>query len=330
VAIAVEWKLGNLPAGNVSGQFPATIRARGEVVAFKQPSSIAAGPFSFTYAPPTEAERVVLDAYFDSARLSDQTVQTFKGFQVSAPTATDTITYVTTRSEAACATKLKVEPVVGEFASVEFSQDDSAITSGYRALSILVRGTAAEVTLTSQGTFLNGKSSCAVDLNVGPWKQSAQGFLPIKVQVPAGTSFRLRWQNLDEKSNTWKIKSSAQFLLAFGSTASDGFLAETIAIRSVNPKTGALNPARLEAHGIKASPLTVQPFGINQNQLEIGASGKGRVFVNGNVVTINVLETINKYPIPAALLAGANLALIGWVGRVLFPRRSTNQTTLTN
>jgi hypothetical protein len=49
------------------------------------------------------------------------------------------------------------------------------------------------------------------------------------------------------------------------------------------------------------------------------------MLVNGKRVTINVLEAINKYPIPAALLAGANLALIGWVGRVFFPRRSTNQ-----
>jgi hypothetical protein len=68
--------------------------------------------------------------------------------------------------------------------------------------------------------------------------------------------------------------------------------------------------------------LTVLFFGINQNQLEISASGKGRVLKAGKVVpTFNVLETFNTNPILSALFAAGNLALIGWVGRMFFPPR---------
>ena len=68
--------------------------------------------------------------------------------------------------------------------------------------------------------------------------------------------------------------------------------------------------------------MTVLFFGINQNQLEINASGNGRVVKAGKIVsTVNVLETLNKNPIISALFAAGNLALIGWVGRMFFPPR---------
>jgi hypothetical protein len=323
VAVAVEWKLVNLPAGEVSGQFPTTVRARNEIVTFTEPGSVTGGPFSFMYAPPTEVEKVLLDAYFDNAQLSSQTLQALKSFQISAPASPGVITYLTSGAgKAACATKLQVEPSGINLKSVEFSQGGSDITSGYRTLGASFSGTGAVVTLISQGVFQNGLSPCRIELSVGDWKQSTQGFLPIRIQVPPGVPFRFHWQNLDERSSTWRTKSSALPLLAFGSTASDEFSTRTIAISSLNPKTGAPDPPHFEARGEKQFPLTVLFFGVNQNQLEINASGKGRVLKAGRVVsTVNVLETLNKNPILSALFAAGNLALIGWVGRMFFPPR---------
>jgi hypothetical protein len=321
VAVAIEWKLVNLPAGEVNGQFPTTVRARDEIVTFVEPSSVTGGPFSFMYTPPTEAEKVLLDAYFDNAQLSNQTLQALRSFQVSAPTPPGVITYLTTGAgNAACATKLQVEPAGNNLKSVEFSQGGSDITSGYRTLGASFSGTGAVVTLISQGIFQSGQSSCRIELSVGDWKQSTQGFLPIRIQVPPGAHFRFHWQNLDERSSTWRTKSSALPLLAFGSSASDEFATQTIAISSVNPKTGAPDPPHFEARGVKQFPLTVLSFGINQKQLEINAAGKGRVLKGGKIVsTVNVLETLNKNPILSALFAAGNLALIGWVGRMFFP-----------
>lgn len=328
VAGAVEWKLVNLPAGDVSGQFPTTVRARNEIVTFTDPRSVTGGPFSFMYAPPTEAEQVLLTAYFDNAQLSDQTLQAFRSFQISAPSSAGVITYLTSGAgSAACATKLQVEPAVGNLKSVEFSQTGSDITSGYRSLGASFSGTGAVVTLTSQGALQSGLSPCRIELSIGDWRQSAQGFLPIKIQVPPDARFRFHWQNLDERSSTWKTKSAALPLLQFGSSASDEFMTQTIVISSLNPKTGAPDPPRFEARGAKRSSLlTVLSLGINQNQLEINASGKGHVLKSGKVAsTVNVLETLNKNPILSALLAAGNLALIGWVGRLFFPSGSSRR-----
>jgi hypothetical protein len=322
-AAAVEWKLVNLPTGEVSGQFPATVRARDEIVTFGDPGAVTGAGFSFAYAPPTEAEKVLLDAYFDYAQLSDQTLQTFKSFQISAPASPGVITYLTSSAgSAACGTKLQVAPADANLKSVEFSQSGSDITSGYRSLGISFGGAAAVVTLTSQGALQSGLSPCRIELSIGDWKQATQGFLPVKIQVPAGAHFRFHWQNLDERSNTWKTKSSALPLLEFGPSANDEFTAQSIAISTLNPKTGAPNPPGFEARGAKQSPLTVLSFGVNQNQLEINASGKGRVLKGGKVVsTTNVLETLNKNPILSALFGAGNLALIGWATRMFFPPR---------
>jgi hypothetical protein len=322
VAAAItEWKLVNLPAGDVSGQFPTTVRARDEVVTFGSPGSVTGGPFSFEYAPPTEAEKVLVDAYFDNAQLSEPTLEAFKSFQVSAPSSAGVITYLTSgEGSASCSTKIQVEPGNTNLKSVEFSQSGSDVTSGYRSLGASF-GAPVVVTLISQGALQNGLSPCRIELSVGDWKQPTQGFMPIKIEVAPEAPFRLHWQNLDERSSTWKVKSSALPLLEFGPSGSDEFTAQTIAISTVNPRTGASDAPAFEARGAKQSPLTVLSFGINQNQLEINASGKGRVLKHGKVVsTVNLLDTLNKNPILSALFGAGNLALIGWAGRMLFPR----------
>jgi hypothetical protein len=70
----------------------------------------------------------------------------------------------------------------------------------------------------------------------------------------------------------------------------------------------------------------VESFAINKNQLEIKASGKGRVQKDGKVVTkTDVLETVTKNPILSALFGAGNLALIGWVKRAFFPPRRKSE-----
>jgi len=322
-AVAVEWMLVNVPVSEVTGQFPATVRSRDEIVAFANPVAATGDSFLFEYAQPSESEKVLLDAFFDNAQLADSTVAALKSLQVVAPTTSGVIAHLTSNvGSGSCATKLRVEPVGGPFSSVEFSQNGDDISSDYRALGVRLIGTDGLVTLTPQGAFQTGMSPCKVGLSVGEWKQSTQGFLPIKIRVPAGESFRFHWRNLTEHTSTWKTRSSAIALLSFGASANDQFLSGGIAIRSLDPKTGmAADPPTFEARGEKHDRLTVSFFGINQNQLQISASGKGRALRHGSVVRQNVLETVDKYPIPAALLGAGNLALIAWVKRAFFPPR---------
>lgn len=321
-AVAVEWMLVNVPVSEVSGQFPATVRARDEIVTFTAPTSVAGGSFSFGYTPPTAAEKVLLSAFFDNAQLSDQTRSQLQSIGVSAPSSANPITYTTSGAGGSCATDLQVEPGGSNLKRVEFSQPPGDISSSYRALGVRFTGAYAMVTLTSQGELKSGISSCRVELKVGDWKQLTQGFIPIQIRVPQDAFFRFHWDKLDERSDTWKTKSTALSLLGFGSESRDEFATQAIAINSIDPKTGAPDdPPKLEAVGSKQSPLTVSYFQINQNQLEITASGQGRALQDGKLVRVNVLQRLDEYPIPSALLAAANLALIGWVKKAFFPAR---------
>ena len=319
-AAALEYYLVNIPVAQVGGEFPASVRARAEAVTFDHPGLVDGGVFSFGYTPPTEAEKVLLDAYFDDAQLSQPTLQAFKSFQISAPASISSITYLTsTVSQGACSTKLEVTPVSPPV-SIQFSQTSSDSLQGYRSLGASFEGSDAEVTLISQGALQNVLSPCKVELSVGDWKQVTAGFLPIKIRVPAGTHFRFRWQNLNEKSSTWENKGAALPLVQFGPSASDEFTAEAIKIAALSSKSGTPNPPRLEARGERQSPVTVESFAINKNQLEISASGKGTVLKDAKVVTrTNVLEALNKNPILSALFGAGNLALIGWVTRMFLP-----------
>ena len=323
-AVVVEWMLVNVPVpSEIKGQLPAAVQAHDEIVTFTDPSSVTGGSFTFMYSPPTEAARVLLDTYFDNAQLSDQTLQTLQSLHVSAPSSLSAITYLTSGlGSASCATKLQVEPASDDLKSVEFSQSGSDISSNYRSLGIRMSGTVALVTLTSQGALQHELSPCRIALSVGNWKQSIQGFLPIKIQVPPGASFRFHWQNRSENSDPWKTGSSALPLLKFGSFSSDEFMTRAITISSLNAGTGApVNPPSFEALSSKQSRFTVLSFLINQNQLEVSASGKGRARIRGILVRVNVLQRLNDYPLPSALFAAGNLALIGWVKRAFFPAR---------
>jgi len=327
-AVAVEWMLVNVPVSEVSGQFPsdppATVRARDEIVTFAAPVAVTGDPFLFEYAQGSESEKILLDAFFDRAQLSDTTVAALKSLQIAAPTTPALITHFTSNAgPGSCATKLRVEPASRQFASIQLSQNGDDISNDYRALGVRLTGADALVTLTPQGGFQHGLSPCKVRLSVGDWKQSTEGFLPVQIRVPAGELFRFHWRNLTEHTNTWKTRSSAIGLLSFGPSANDQFLVEDIAIRSLNPKTGKANdPPRLEARSQKGATLTVSFLGINQNQLAISALGNGRALRHGSVVRKDVLETVNKYPIPAALLGAGNLALIAWVKRAFWPSGS--------
>ena len=311
-AAALEYYLVNIPVAEVGGEFPpATVRARAATVTFDHPGLVDGGTCSFGYTPPTEREKVLVDAYFDNAQLSQPTVQAFRSFQISAPASAGPITYLTsTVGQGACSTKFEVTPVsLPE--SIQFSQTSSDSLQGYRSLGTSFAGSEAEVTLTSQGAMQNILSPCKVELAVGDWKQVTAGFFPIKIRVPAGAHFRFRWQDLDEKSAIFENKSAALTLVQFGPLASDQFTAGAIRITSANPKS-ASNPPRLEALAEHKSSLTVESFAINKNQLEVSASGKGKVLKDGKVVTkTNVLEALNKNPTLSALFGAGNLALIG-------------------
>ncbi len=320
-AAALEYYLVNIPLGEVSGEFPATVRARLQAVNFDKPGLTDGGIFSFEYTPPNEAEPVLVDLYFDKAQLSPETLQSFHSLQVSAPSSAASVSYLTsTAKQGSCSTKFEITPASPP-TSVQFSQTDNDALSGFRSVGVTVQGSDAEVTLTSQGAIKNVLSPCKVQVSVGDWQEVTGGFFPIKLLVPSGANFRVRWQNLGEKSNTWDNKSVALPLLQFGDS-DDEFTAGALKIGNLDLKTGALTTTTFEARAERNVPLTVSSFAINRTQLEINATGKGNVLKDGSLVTrTDVLGMLNKDPLLSALFTAANVALLGWVGRSWFPSK---------
>jgi hypothetical protein len=59
-AAGIDYVLLNVPIGEVSGEFPAYVKARAEVVTVDNPGLLEGGPFSFEYRPRTEKEKILV------------------------------------------------------------------------------------------------------------------------------------------------------------------------------------------------------------------------------------------------------------------------------
>jgi hypothetical protein len=345
-AAYLQYYLVNVPIADLSQTTkfsPATVKASEQMVSFKNPET-EAGKFDFGFDQPAESQkqRMMVDAYFDRAALSDATLRTLAALDVHAPAEAAAITYLTSdEPNVRCNTAVRVQtlsiptsggPTSGRPASMnpgqtraaEFSQSQLASSNRYRVLEMKMKGLDSTVTLSSQGTFgeaILSASSCKLTLQVGNWRQVMQGFVPIVVTVPPGSGYRLHWEEANAKTSGWNASGPALPLLSFGTAHRQSFRAEEIAVLPAQASEAAKTNDGLVARAErKDAPLTVDALLIGTDHFQFGASGKGMVRENGSaVVTANLLETINKYPLIAGLFAAANLGLLNWAKRRFFP-----------
>lgn len=339
-AAYLQYYLVNVPIADLSQTTkfsPATVKAVEQEVSFKGPETDP-GSFEFGFDQPAESQkqRMMLDAYFDQASLSDETLRTLASLGVHAPPETTAISYLTSSShDGGCNTAVRVQTkgvqtegvnpkgIAEETRAAEFSQSEFAPSDRHRLLEVKMKGLDSTVTLKSQGSFgeaILSASSCQVTLRVGNWQQITGGFIPVVVKVPAGSGYRLRWEEADIQPSGWNTGGPALPLLAFGKAHRQSFRAEEIGVLPVRP--GGQNRAEglVAQSEHKSAPLTVDSLRIGTDHLQFSASGKGRVLENGSaIVTANFLETINKYPLTAALFGAANLGLLNWAKRKFFP-----------
>ncbi len=308
----VEYYLVNLPVGEVqdSKKFsPAEVDAASNFATFEHPES--GGGFSFSFAQTeSQGQKTLLDARLENAQLADETVQQLKRLGASPPLNAGKLSYLTsTVPGGSCSTKLDVTTTNPNPASVELMQDTNQLPDDMRQLVAKFTGTDATVTLLSAGEFEHGLSPCRVELSGSGWTQVIPGFIPVKMRAATGTEMRFQWQNINVSS-----------LLKFGASSKDSFTAQAIEIGTLPGQTG--QPVALRATSRhSSSPLTVKLV-IGANQMEVTASGTGRVVENGKpVITTDALAAINKNPILSTMFGAANVALIGWVTRMFFPKR---------
>jgi hypothetical protein len=319
-AAALQYYLVNAPIADLSQTTkfsPATVKAAAQVVSFMNPESDA-GSFAFAFDPPaqTQQERMVADGYFDHATLSDETIQKLALFGVHPPvlSAPAEIKYLTeSTATGTCATAFQVETTgqASQTRLAEFSQSEIAPSNRHRLLNLKMSGFDSAVTLSSQGTFdASNQSSCKITLAVGPWQQTTTGFIPITVKVPAGSHYRFVWEAVD-----------VQPYLSFGKGRQQSFHAEEVAVGAAQAaeKAGTHDGLVAQAER-KDAPLTIDSLLIATDHLQFAAAGKGRAWEDGKaMVTKDLIETINKYPLIAALFGAANLGLLNWAKSRFFP-----------
>jgi hypothetical protein len=329
-AACLQYYLVNVPIADLSQTTkfsPATVRAAEQVVSFKNPEADA-GSFEFGFDQPAESQkqRMVVDVYFDQASLTDETLHKLASLGVHAPPEAAAISYLTSSAtKGSCNTAVQVQTsgIPGQARAAEFSQSELASSDRHRLLEMKMSGMDSTVALSSQGTFgeaILSASSCQVTLRVGNWQQGMGGFVPVVVKVPAGTGYRLRWEAADVQPSGWNTGGPALPLLGFGHAHRQSFRAEEIGVFAAQAAEEERAHAGLVARcEHKDVPLTVDSLLIGTDHLQFGASGKGRVRENGRaIVTVNFLETINKYPLIAALFGAVNLGLLNWTKRRFF------------
>ena len=330
-AAFLQYYLVNVPIADLSQTTlfsPATAKATEQVVSFKNPETDA-GSFQFGFDQPAESQkqRMVVDAYFDQASLADETLHKLASVNIQAPTAAAAISYLTSAApHGSCNTAVQVQTtgIPGQVRAAEFFQSEMAPSDRHRLLEMNMKGLNSTVTLSSQGTFgeaIVSNSSCRVTLRVGNWQQITGGFVPIVVKVPAGSGYRLRWEEDDLQPSGWNTGGPALPLLAFGHAHRQSFRAEEIGVFAAQmAEHDRVHNSLVARSERKDAALIVNSLLIGTDHLQFGASGKGRVWENGRpVVTVNFLDTINKYPLIAALFGAANLGLLNWAKRKIFP-----------
>ena len=328
-AVALQYRLVNVPIADLSQTTkfsPATIKAADQVVSFRNPETDP-GRFAFAYEQTADSQkqRMVVDAYFDNAVLAQETIQKLASFDIHAPSQPAAISYLTSMNhDGTCDTAVRVETArtATKDYFVQFGQSELAPSDRHRLLEIKLTGLDSAVTLSSQGTFsATGQSACQVTLRVGQWQQVTGGFFPVTVKVPAGSGYRLRWEAADVQPTGWNTGGPALPLLVFGQARRQSFHSEEVAVIPAQASSREIGHEGLVAQSEhKDSPLTVDSFLIGTDHMQLSASGKGRVREDGTpIATANLIETINKYPLIAALFGAANLGLINWAKRRFFP-----------
>jgi hypothetical protein len=327
-AAGLQYYLVNLPVGDIekTGRFsPAKVKAADEVVSFRNPET-GPGRFSFSYEQAAESKKqsTLVDAYFDNAVLSQETLRKLAVLGITPPSGPAAISYLTSSERgAACSTVVQVDALPEESSAraVQFSQKEPAPSDRYRSVDIAMSGLDAVVTLKSQGPFTADASSpCQVKLLIGNWELLTQGFVGVQVQAAAGSGFRFRWEAADVQSSGWS--SSGGPLLRFEGQLRQSFSAAAVAITPSAPDATRSGHTGLVADGERKEVLLkIHSLMIGTDRLQFEAIGRGRVVENGKVISrTNLVEAINRYPIISAMFAAGNLALLGWAKRKLLAR----------
>lgn len=155
---------------------------------------------------------------------------------------------------------------------------------------------------------------CRKTLLVGQWSRTFSSPVPLNIVVAAGTSFRFSFTPLAGRT-PWTETSGT-----FEPFALEGVPLVASSLRKISvgispPGADLFNASSLTG----AQPLLLKHLLVGADEVKLDFSGKAMVQENGKfVVTFDLLEFAYKNKILAGILGILDIALLGWVKRMLF------------
>jgi hypothetical protein len=187
----------------------------------------------------------------------------------------------------------------------------------YRNLEMKATGADLVVQLLTRNAAANrlGKiegPGCTKTLSVGDWSRTTSSPVPLKIVVPAGTSFQFWFTPLGEKP-AWS--GTAGLFEAFELEATP---LRVHGVDKISYDAPSAVPA-FSATSLEGHPLLLRHLLIGSGELQLDYAGQAMVQENGKyAVTFSLLEFAKGNPILAGILAMLDAALLEWVRRALF------------
>jgi hypothetical protein len=152
---------------------------------------------------------------------------------------------------------------------------------------------------------------------VGDWERSFTGPTQLEVVVPAGESFQV-WFSPLPKQNPWSGTGDLHEpfkLVALPPVSASGLS------KIIQGSSSSTLPSLKASSVAGEQPLLLRHLRLGAEELQLDVSGKAMVQENGRfVVTFDLLEFANRNRLVAAILGVLDIALLGWVKRMIFTR----------
>lgn len=275
----------------------------------------------------------IVEVSFDQARLGEKTISLFEQLGLKPPASPARVDYRARESnkpsvgEQSCRTRVELRAATQMPAEIHLFQLSTPGMERYRNLEMTARG--AEL-ISSLLTESPGDSDlapgCQHLLRVGDWNQPLSR-IGVTAVVSDSSAIHFNFRPLTATDTLWGDAAGFYEPFDLGSQQlkpddPSPFQARAVSIRRLGDSaTPALINAQSTSDG---PPLTISGLRIGSDQLQISIAGKGRVKINGEDMTVNFLNRVEENPIPSALLAALNAALLAWVARLIFKSPSAS------
>jgi hypothetical protein len=265
-----------------------------------------------------------LDAYFDDAVFSSETLALFHSLGAKPPQLRGPISYITKSSgnnrNDTCRTSVRARLVgrSGNSTRLTVFQQQLDDTDRHRYLGMKASNIELAIELNTIGPTSehDPTGSCALALSAGEWTQGLGSSIPITIVVSADSAFRFHFESLIASDSPWG-GSEDMFEPFRLSTGGNHLTAEGLHVDAW-PPSPAQYPAssRLNIQAVGAnSPIRLDHLKVAPGQLQVMPQGKAWVIENGRKTTTDFQHRVADNEILAGLLAALNTWLLHWCWR---------------